>query len=359
MIVREATFDDYDGIMSVRRGCGLTERDRPSWEHHWTGNPHWAPETSIGWVIEDSDDRILGTFVSIPVGYQLGSHRLIAGVGNSYAVLPDGRKRSLQLVTEFCNQKHVDLLLSSTPAPMVAELLQRLFGALRAPYPEDTGILSWITNYRQFASALLRRRAGPLAGGLGYLAGPTLWTSDTLRRRARSRHRQFEVQRLDEFDERFDTFWSRLAKSQNRLLAVRDRATLAWHFPTTRTPGREILALQRADELLGYAVLIRKDQEPIGLKRLRICDLQTLEDDPSHVESLVSAAMTTARHSGIHMVEVMGHDAFRRSVFERLKPHRRQGGMRCLYWPKNPKLADPLLEPETWALSPYDGDNSL
>ena len=69
--------------------------------------------------------------------------------------------------------------------------------------------------------------------------------------------------------------------------------------------------------------------------------------------------MATARRSGIHMVEVMGHDAFKRGVFERLKPHRRQGGMRCLYWPKNPELADPLQMPETWALSPYDGDNSL
>lgn len=359
MIVREATFDDYDGIMSVRRGCGLTERDRPSWEHHWTGNPHWAPETPIGWVIEDPDARILGTFVSIPVAYQLDGRRLIAGVGNSYAVLPEGRKRSLQIVTEFCNQKHVDLLLSSTPAPMVAELLQKLFGAQRAPYPNDTGILSWITDYCGFASALLRGKAGPLGGSLGCLAGPVLWTSDKLRQRGRSRDRQFEVQRLDEFDERFDTFWSRLAESQGRLLAVRDQAALAWHFPTAYTSGREILALQQADELLGYAILIRKDQESIGLKRLRICDLQTLVDNPAHVESLVSAAMATARRSGIHMVEVMGHDTFKRSVFKRLRPHRRQGGMRCLYWPKNPDLAEPLLHPDAWALSPYDGDNSL
>ena len=273
MIVREATFDDYEGIMSVRRGCGLTERDRPSWEHHWTGNPHWDPKTPIGWVIEDSGDRILGTFVSIPVAYQLDGRRLIASVGNSYAVLPEGRKRSLQIVTEFCNQKHVDLLLSSTPAPMVAELLQKLFGAQRAPYPEETGILSWITSYRGFASALLRSKAGPLAGSLGCLAGPALWASDKLRQRGRSRYRQFEIQQLDEFDERFDTFWSRLSERGDRMLAVRDRATLVWHFPAAYTPGRKILALHEGDAMIGYAILVRKDQESIGLKRVRICDL--------------------------------------------------------------------------------------
>lgn len=359
MIVREATFDDYEGIMSVRRACGLTARDRASWEHHWTGNPHWNGEAPIGWVVEGPEGRILGTFVSIPVGYQLGDRRLLAGVGNSYAVLPEGRKRSLQLVTKFCDQPHVDLLLSSTPGPMVAELLQKLFGALRAPYPANTGVLSWITDYRGLASAMLRRRGGRLAGGLGCVAGPVLWTSDKLRRRSRSGGCPVEVQRLDEFDERFDAFWSRLRQHRKGLLAVRDRATLAWHFPATYTPGREILALCRGDELVGYTVLIRKDRKSIGLKRLRMCDLQTLDDDPGLVESLVSAAIAGARRSGVHLVEVMGHDGFKRSVLERLNPHRREGGMQCLYWVKTADLAAPLLLPDSWSLCPYDGDNSL
>ncbi len=359
MIVRKSTLDDFEGIMSVRRGCGLTDRDRASWEHHWTGNPHWTPKTPIGWVIEDSDGRILGTFVSIPVAYQLGDRRLIAGVGNSFAVLPEGRKRSLQLVTEFCGQTHVNLLLSSTPAAMVAELLQKLFGALRAPYPANTGVLSWVTDYRGFAGAMLRRKAGRVAGGLGCLAGPALWTSDTLRRRVHSGRCQLDVRRLDDFDDRFDAFWSRLRQRADRLLAVRDRATLAWHFCSTYRPGREILALHEGDELIGYAVLIRMDQEAIGLKRLRICDLQTLEDNPAHVEALVSSAIGTARRTGIHMVEIMGHDGFKRNVIEGLNPHRREGGMQCLYWVKDPELAEPLLLADTWALSPYDGDNSL
>ncbi len=359
MIVREATFDDYEGIMAVRSACGLSVRDRASWEHHWTGNPHWTPGTTIGWVIESPDGRILGTFVSIPVAYQLGGRRLIAGVGNSYAVLPEGRKRSLQIVTEFCDQSHVDLLLSSTPAAMVAELLQKLFGALRAPYPAHTGVLSWITDYRGFAGAMLRRKGVRVASGLGHFAGPVLWASDTLRRRGQSGRSQLEVQRLDEFDERFDTFWSRLRQRAERLLAVRDRATLAWHFSAAYTPGREILGLHQGDELVGYAVLIRMDQEAIGLKRLRVCDLQTPEDNPAHVESLMSSALKAARRSGIHMVEIMGHDGFKRRVIDRLNPHRREGGMQCLYWAKDPELAAPLLLPETWALSPYDGDNSL
>lgn len=360
MNVRQATFDDYEGIMAVRRGCALSDRDRPAWEHYWRGNPHWSSEDPIGWVIEDSNGKIVGTFVSIPVAYQLGDRRLLAGVGNSYAVLPEGRKHSLKIVTEFCNQPHVDLLLSSTPAPMVSELLQKLFGARRAPYPEDTGILSWITRYRGFTSAILRRKVGRLAGGLGFLAGPALWTSDLVRQRGRQGRCACDVQTLDEFDERFDRFWSRLAtKRKHCLLAVRDRATLSWHFPEAFNPGRVILALLEADELVGYAVMIRKDQESVGLNRLRICDLQTLEDNPLQVESLVSAAIATARRQGIQMVELMGHEAFKRGVFEGLRPHRRPGGMRCLYWSKTPDLDAPLQQAETWALSPYDGDNSL
>ena len=358
MIVREATFDDCEGIMAVRRGCGLTDRNRPYWEHHWTANPHWDPNTPIGWVIEDAG-KILGTFVSIPVAYQFGGHRLIAGVGNSYAVLPEGRKRSLQLVTEFCNQQHVDLLLSSTPASMVTELLQKLFAAQRVPYPEGTGVLTWITNYRRFVSIVLRHKAGPLAGVLGQVAGSALWTADALRRRCLSGKKRCEVRQLNDFDERFDAFWTELTHRQDRLLAVRDRVTLDWHFPAAHMPGRVILALEQENELIGYAVLIRKDQKAVGLRRFRICDLQTLDDDPAHVESLLAAAISSARRLGIHIVDIIGHDAFKRGVFESLRPYRRQGGMRCLYWPKNPDLTESLQRPDTWSLSPYDGDNSL
>ncbi len=359
MIIREASFDDYEGVMSVRRACGLTGRDRASWEHHWTGNPAWSPGAPIGWAIEDSEGRILGTFSSIPIAYQLGGRRLLAGVGNSYAVLPEGRKRSLQIMTAFCDQPQVDLLLSSTPAPTVAELLQKFFGALRAPYPENTGVLGWITDYREFARAVLRRKGGRLAAGLTYLAAPALWTSDKLLRRRPSVGSRLDIRPLDEFDERFDTFWARLGKRQDRLLAVRDRACLAWHFPAAYMPGRMILGLQRGDELSGYAVLIRLDHESTGLKRLRICDLQTLEEKPEHVEALLSAAIAAARQTGVHLVEIMGHDGFTRSVIERLNPHQRQGGMQCLYWVKNSELTSPLLLSETWSLSPYDGDNSL
>jgi hypothetical protein len=359
MIVREASFDDYEGIMSVRRACGLTERDRASWEHHWTGNPHWSPATPIGWVVESPEGRILGTFSSIPVAYQLGGRRLLAGVGNSYAVLPEGRKRSLQLMTAFCDQTHVDLLLSSTPAPTVAELLRKFFGALPAPYPENTGVLSWITNYREFARAVLRRKGGRLAASLTHLVAPILCASDKLRRRGPSGRSRLDVRSLDEFDDRFDAFWARLGQRRGRLLAVRDRETLAWHLPAAFMPGRMILALHEGSELAGYAVLIRKDHESTGLKRLRICDLQTLEDDAEHIEALVSAALAMARQAGIHLVETMGHDGFKRGVIEGLNPHCRQGGMQCLYWVKNSYLADPLLLSETWSLSPYDGDNSL
>lgn len=359
MIVRQATFDDHEGIMAVRRDCGLTERGRDAWEHHWTANPHWDPETPIGWVIEESGGRIVGSFASIPVAYQLGGRRLIAGVGNSYVAIPEGRKHSLQLATEFCNQKHVDLLLSSTPAPMVAELLQKLFGAQRAPYPERTGIWSWITGYRGLAGVVLQRKAGRVAGKLCGLAGPVLWSADLLRRRSRPAGRGHEVERLEEFDQRFDAFWEKLAGQSERLLAVRDRAALAWHFPSAYMPGREILAILRGDELLGYAVLIRKDQETTGLKRFRICDLQTLGGDPAQVESLLAGAISAARRSGVHIVEIMGHDGLTRAAIERLNPHGRAGGMRCLYWVKSAGLAEQLERSETWALSPYDGDNSL
>ncbi|MHB8900482.1 MAG: hypothetical protein ACYC6Y_17150, partial [Thermoguttaceae bacterium] len=309
MFVREATFDDHEGIMAVRRTCGLTQRDRPSWEHYWTGNPHWTPGSPIGWVIESRKGRILGTFSTIPVAYQLSGRRLIAGVGNSYAVLPEGRKRSLQVVTQFCHQNRVDLLLSSTPAAMVSELLQKLFGALRAPYPQDTGIFSWITDYGRFAGAVLRRKAGCLAGSLGCLAGPVLWTSDLVQHRHRPGRWPGEVERLEEFDERFDAFWAELAARRPQLIAVRDRATLQWHFCAARTPGRQILALHDGGRMAGYAVLIRKDYPSIGLKRLRICDLETLEDNRSHVEALVSAAIAVARPAGACVVDCMGHDA--------------------------------------------------
>jgi hypothetical protein len=118
--------------------------------------------------------------------------------------------------------------------------------------------------------------------------------------------------------------------------------------------------LEYSGVLAGYLVMRRKDTPDIGLKRHIIVDLQVLEENTEHVTALMRAALELSRRQGIHVVEVIGQEPFKRNALESLNP-RVRAGPSSAYWYK---AANPGLEPDinverTWDPSPYDGDASL
>ncbi len=357
--VRVMTQADYHPVAGVLGRNGLTVASRDDWVRLWMSNPFRDPHMDMGWVLEDGNGSIVGTFGNLPLGYEWNARPIRVAAAYAWAVDPAFRKDSVKLLRRYLRQERVDLLLTSTASSRVGEI----FSAVRfepVPHADYDRALLWVTSPMGFAGAVLRQLGLPFAGLLRYPVG--LMLSATRGRSAPHRSQlTAKTARLMGFDDRFDAFWQRLRQTPDRLLAVRTAAVLTWHFKRLLDQGQlVILGLQRQDALDGYLVMFRHDHAAIGLTRYRVADLQVLGDQPSGARQLLEAALAVAADEGVHALEVIGLNAAKREALAVLSPRRRQLPSRLFYYrPLDPALAAPLQAVSAWDPSPFDGDASL
>ncbi len=162
-------------------------------------------------------------------------------------------------------------------------------------------------------------------------------------------------------DERFDAFWERLRRRPDTLMAVRNRATLAWHLELSRgrAPATILVLNEGHDTIAGYILMVRRDQEELGLQRLEVADLQVLGEDPGPIQALVTGALHHARSQGIHLLGLTGQAPWKRRALMPLGPY---PGQIASPWPLfykaiDPTIRAPLASSEAWDPSPFDGDS--
>jgi hypothetical protein len=356
-MLREMRVDDYEAIASVLTRNGLRTPTPGQWRFFWDEAPA-RPQLAripMGWVAEDDTGRVVGTFRNAAFLYEWNQRPVRAVVASAWAVDPEHRRQSLGLAAEYFRQRDVDLLLNTTAVTETSGKAFLAFGAHRVPQPTYTERLLWITGYVGFAAGYLREKRLPGAAAMAYPAGMAMRAADYLRGRRR-RSGAGNVRRIADFDERFDRLWSALRQQRDRLRAVRDRTTLAWRFALEREPPL-IVALERDAELDGYAILVRRDQEAAGMRRMEVADLQVTGDDADGVRKVMIGALREARGQGIHLVAMSGQNDAKRRALATLEPHRKTvSGWPLYYKARDAALADALRSPDAWDMSPYDGD---
>ncbi len=359
-MIREATLEDHQGIMAVHGRNGLSQKSYAQWSHHWVNNPFLVPDQHfpIGWVVED-EGQVVGTFGNIPLGYEMDGQRLLAAAATSWAADPPHRSAAGTLMFRFLKQEGVDLLLD-TSANYEAGRLLAAAKMPRMPSESYGEVLLWITDHRRLAVGAMQRRGVPGAGLWGYPAGALLWALDHPWQRWR--HAPSEnVAVVKGFDQRFDRFWDQLRRQPGRLMAVRDRDALDWHFHLAREQGRlTVLTGEEEGSMFGYAVLLRSDFSHLGLRRSIIADVQTIGGSPQHIQSLLLAGVDECRRQGMDLLEVIGLDEPTRAALKDLKPRSRtMSTWPYFYKACRSELQGALEKPDSWFPSPLDGDTTL
>ncbi|MGD0652991.1 MAG: hypothetical protein ABSA16_01480 [Thermoguttaceae bacterium] len=359
MQVREMQFDDYAAVDDVRIRNGLLPESIEHWEHLNKNNPFSPADSHVpmGWVLENDKGKIVGIYGNLPLAYEWNGQRLLAGVSHSWAVNPEYRQASLLLVSEYLQQKNVDLLINSSANKDTARIFE-MMKAHRLPTPYYDEVLTWIVNYPECIVAALRYKRAGVLKLLGYPLGLGLKTMDFLLRRNRFGRVPACVRQIDDFDERFDVFWAHLCQDQNILTAVRNREAMAWHFKfILREKGALILILEDQGRMAGYIILLRQYIKKLGLVRYRVADLKVLGQNAEYVEMLMKATLQKAREHNIDLVEVVGLRPFKRKILERFRPYRRK----LPGWPFWFKVVKPIQgldldNVEVWDPSPFHGD---
>jgi len=363
--LREASFADYSQIAAVEARNGLPTKSAAEWEHIWVSNPAFQMvdgKWPIGWVLQDDEDRVVGSFGNFPLLLELKGRRLLAASGRAWAVDPRYRGYSILLLDHFLNQKNVALFLNTT-ANLEASTAFSAFQATRVPVGNWDESMFWITEYRGFVESLLRMKTLPMAAVAAYPASKVWSLLDTVR--GQNLHRGPSDPNLlscTAFDGRFDVFWRRLQKDTARLLSVRTIEVLNWHFKYA-IDRKElwILTAEDRDGLKAYAIFGRQDNRKIGLRRVALFDFQCIGESTTTIFMLMMrCALRKCVEDRIHMLEVTGLRPDYAAAARQLSPHRRKlSSWRYLYKTNDAELAEVLRDPAVWDASCYDGDASI
>jgi hypothetical protein len=361
-IVREATWDDFEVICQVKKRNGVVPEDRSHWARMWDENPfRFEHPVPLGWVLENPDQGIVGTFSNIPRMYSLNGEPVRAAIPSTWAVDRPFRFAASDPAAEYLAQKNIDLFITTTASPRTEARLKTL-GCIEIPGPSCAQMLFWITNYTKFAGAFLRKVKVPAAAGIKHAAGLALFFRD-LTHWPQRQFQRIEVCLLSGFDERFDVLWDALSRRRNRLMAVRDREALNWQFrPALESGNLFIFGAVAGGHITGYLIMRKYNHEQYGLRRFKVVDLQAIDDEPNTVLSLMSAALEHAARSGADVVEAMGFNKSKHDLLERLNPHHRTlPSFPYLYkvGANSPSLQDALRGADAWDPSPLDGDSAL
>jgi len=365
-VLREACFDDYREVAALQIRNGLTARSYSDWSALWTANPAYAARrpVPIGWVLESANDGIGGYIGNLPLEYRLGGKTIQAATPYSWVVEPAYRCHSLTLLHRFLRQPGVDLFVCTTPNEAAASVMRAL-RFMKVPCGFWDRADFWITGHRGFAESALRALPVRLPSALlAYPVGAALYAADALRRQPGEypgdSDASFELCRG--FDDRFDGFWEELeSQNENRLLPVRTRNALQWHFGAScRRNDVWILAAAVQNRLVAYGVIDRQDNPALGLKRLRIADFQALRGHEGLLRPVLAWMLDQCRREQIHVAENVGCWLARFGVRGTAGWYRRRLQSWLFYYLTHDRaLGEQLRNPEIWMPSLYDGDSSI
>jgi hypothetical protein len=361
--LRPSRFEDLAQIQALEAAHGMETHPADDWRGLWLANPLWprlADRWPIGWVFEDAAGRIVGSMTNVPSAYRLGGRELVCANGRAWVVAPEYRAFAVWLMEEYFTQPTADVFINTT----VGELgvpAQEAF-ATRVPVGDWQEMAYFVTGYRGFARKALEKKGVPFAGALAVPAGAALRAWRMVRGVQRPRPPAgFDFAFADGFDARFDALWEELLRlNPGTLMAVRDRAALAWHFRVPLRRGRLwVVTATRGGLLRGYAVFNRFDGSN-GLRRMRLVDVQTAEPAADLLSGLLPPALRRCAADGFYVLDHLGGGLPATAAFDRHAPYR----MRMSNWPyyyhaPDPALAAALRDPAAWAPSTYDGDASF
>jgi len=365
--VRELTLEDYPRVAELECRYGLGLKSYEQWSHIWLNNPVYHElrhNWPLGWVLEIEENQLVGAHGNIPLLYEFNGRRLLAAQGRALVVDSRYRGYSLQLLGAFFDQSNVELCLDTTASPESARA-DDVLGALRVPIGTWDSDAFWITNYSAFVLGWLGkripRRMSAVARPVSYPLSAGLFLRDRLTKPRPGRILDgMSVASCAAFDDRFDEFWEQLRKQNpGKLLAVRTRKILEWHFAyALRQQRLWIWTVTKDSRPVAYAIFLKVENPDSSVTRVALVDFQSL-GEASLLQPMLAEALEQCRREGIHVLENTGL-AYEQSGINKLAPYRRSRAWWIYFYrSKDRELSEQLSCPEVWNPSLYDGDASI
>ena len=148
-----------------------------------------------------------------------------------------------------------------------------------------------------------------------------------------------------------------MRQRSNRMMAVRDSNSMKWHFKEFRDPKCRLLGATRNDQLVGYAVILRRDNKALELSRAKLADMVVVNDEPRIVTGLFKMAVKCATDDGAAMLEVEGLPNSIREPLRGLSPFT-IAHQKCPFWFGHRKNQHSIVFP-AWTLGTRDSTTAM
>jgi len=367
MKIREISSNDYEQVKLLLIRNGLLPPNKHLWEFLWKENPENLDNKKLknwpmGWVLENDNGRIVGNLWNILMIYKFKDKKLTAAIPSSWTVDKSYRAYSIPLHENFFIQKNVDIFIATTANYTAGRVLEEVFKAKKIPFNSDDEVLFWIMNYHNFVKSFMVKKNIPLKI-LSYPISLGLKVIDNVRNMRRIiRNKTVEIREYHCFDQRFDIFWEKLKnKNQGRLLCIRNREWLEWHYKAYKNTDKlSIFCVEKKGEITAYGILRRADNPKINLTRMKLVDLQSIDNDNIVIEEIVKSCIKKCKKDEISVFEAVGFNKEKRNIIEKFKPLKRKyQSWPFFYKVNNKELGLELENYKIWDVCEYDGDASL
>jgi hypothetical protein len=358
--LRLASLDDCQRISQFEISQGLSGTPVDGWNNLWLNNPLWPrvrQDWPVGWLLENAEGHVAGSLVNFPMLYTFRGRELICANGRGWVVAPEFRGFALQLMSEYFDQPNPDLFINTTVGPLAEPIISIL--SERVPVGNFQTAPYWITGYRGVAKKALQKIHVPASGLFAYPAATALRLKDALTVKSLPAiSKSIVVEFADSFDARFEAFWKELVRQNfDKLLAVRDKRWLDWHFAIPQRTGTLwIITATRHGLLRAYGIFNRQGWTD-GIPRMQLVDYQTFEPNEDLLPGLLQVALRRCAKENLLVLEQMGCGVPKLASFDHYAPYRRKLRSWCYYFKAtNPAIHAELSRPEVWDPSMFDGD---
>lgn len=289
-VVREYRPGDEFQILAIFQGSFFVQRSRERWRWEYQDNPYGNLHISAAFA---GDGQLVAHYAGYPVRFWCGGERM------PLAALQIGDTMTLPAVRSV--GRGPTSLLARTARHFYARYCE---GRVAFNYGFNTG------NIQRFSMSFVgARRLEDLPYHRLALPAPRLAVASGLL----ARFAGWRESRVDEFDERWDALFARIAPAYGMLIE-RDATYLDWRY--RRCPGTDyfIAACERRGRLAGWAVFRRREE------RVQWVDALIDPAQPQAIARLLAFALAAPENRGVRAVEawISARPAWWRPLFTEL-----------------------------------------
>ena len=279
----EEIFALYGEVFGADGGA----RFRARWPWQYLENPNNRDGDPVHWIVVDHG-RVIGHMSTMPFQLWWGDREVRATTCLDQFVHKSARGQGLGIALVDAYLAEIDLGLALGMTTSSYPLFKKMFVDV-GPAPAYFRALD--------ATAVARRRLGPIAGGI---VGPIVGAGLSVLSPRRPRAAGLEVREILEFTDEYTDLWMR-ARSSFGSVIRRDRPYLEWKY--TRCPYREyrVLEARSGGTLSGFAIL-RDDGDP-SFPRGVIADVFCDTTDEATQDALLDASLDDFRRRGAARAE--------------------------------------------------------